>query len=158
MRWTWLGLVCVGGWTGCAGGGGPLCEPGRDPTLEIGLGVGAFTPVADGDPMPLIHGPQGGWHLEIGLLATHIDAGDLITGSLEGTIDGERVAISAPWLDMRCDEEAGGLVSWSTRLIYPTETSEELDGLTTEITASVTDLRGITVSTSRTFVIQDEAP
>lgn len=152
MRWVWLGL----GMVACSGGGGPVCEPGNDPTLEIGLGVGGFTPLAPGEPMPLIHGPQGGWHLEIGLRATHLDADDLLTGSLEGFVDGERIATSAPWLDMRCDEVAGGLVSWSTRLIYPTETSAELDGVTTEVFASVTDLRGITVSTSRTFVIEDE--
>ncbi len=151
MRWLWLCL----GLSGCAGPQGATCGPGGDPTLQIGLGVGTFTPIVAGE-MPLIHGPQGGWHLEIGLLATGIDASDLIVGRLQGTVDGEPIAVNAPWLDMRCDEAAGGLISWGTRLIYPTETAAELDGVQTEVSAEITDNQGITISTTQTFVIRDE--
>lgn len=140
----------------CSGGkddGGP-CAPGPDPTLEIGIGVGGYTAVDNGE-FPLVHGPQGGYHLEIGLRATHIDGSDLVTGHLDGLIDGERYATIDPWLDFRCEEAEGALVSWGTRLIYDA-TPEFLDGKLTDVSAEVTDLAGTTVSASATFTIRDD--
>jgi hypothetical protein len=131
------------------------CSPGGEPTLEIGLGIGAFEPLPEGGDMPLVHGPQGGWHLEIGLLATHLAADDLVTGSMEGTVDGEVLASVDPWIDLRCDPAAGGLTSWGTRLIYETPTSDELDGVETTVTVEVRDLDGTPVRATRSFVIRD---
>ena len=91
--------------------------------------------------------------LEIGLAATRIDASDLVTGHLTGTIDGEVYAEVAPWLDFRCEE--GAQVSWGTRLIYDA-TPSFLDGRETTVTAEVTDASGTTVETTSTFVIRDE--
>ncbi len=34
------------------------------PDLEIGTGVTAFLPLADGDPVTIVYGSQGGWHVE----------------------------------------------------------------------------------------------
>lgn len=129
------------------------CQLGAEPTLEIGLGIGEYAPVPDGGELPLVHGPQGGYHLEIGLQATHIDASTLVTGHLEGTIDGRRYAEIDPWLDFRCGDDA--LSSWGTRLIYDAE-PEFLDGKTTTVAAEVTDLEGTTIRTEATFVIRDD--
>lgn len=35
-------------------------------SVEPGTGVDAFVPLAEGDLLEVVHGPQGGWHLEIG--------------------------------------------------------------------------------------------
>lgn len=35
-----------------------------DPTLELGTGTFAFEPLADDDPIALVAGAQGGWHLD----------------------------------------------------------------------------------------------
>jgi hypothetical protein len=147
-----LGLVLIG----CDGKDrGPACLPGDDPTLTIGLGLGEYTPIPDGGEFPLVHGPQGGYHLEIGLLATHLDASDLVVGHLEGTLDGEPFAAADPWLDFRCDNVHGGLAAYGSRLIYEA-TPEFLDGKVTEVYAEVTDQRGATVSTTATFTIRDD--
>lgn len=148
----WLAVWAAG----CTGGGGADrdCVPGKDPSLEIGVGLGGYEALADGGEFPLIHGPQGGYHLEIGLLARRIDGDDLISGELTGSIDGVVLARTSPWLDFRCDEDVGGLTSWGTRLIYE-ETPEFLDGKTTVVTARVTDLEGTTVEATSTFVIRD---
>ena len=132
------------------------CKKGPDPTLQIGLGVEGYSELQD--EFPLVHGPQGGYHLEIGLLATHIDASDLVTAHIEGTLDGEPYVETDPWLDFRCDEEQGGLISWGTRLIYgapPEVTPEMLDGESTEVTVTVTDLSGDKLTASSTFTIRD---
>lgn len=53
--------------------------PSGDVKVELGLGQAQFTPVADGDPIELVFGPQGGWHVD---LAARVygadDADDLI--------------------------------------------------------------------------------
>jgi hypothetical protein len=143
-------VACSGG----APGGGDRCTPGGEPSLEIGLGVAGFTALEDGE-FPLVHGPQGGYHLEIGLLATHLDTSDLVVGHLEGLIEGELYAQSDPWLDFRCDETHDGLVSWGSLLIYDA-TPEFLDGKLTTVTATVTDVAGTEVSVTSTFTIRDE--
>ncbi|MEQ1502426.1 MAG: hypothetical protein ABMB14_09350 [Myxococcota bacterium] len=153
--WLLAVLACDGAGDPCA----PSPSKGDGPTLEIGLGVGGFTPIGDGT-FPLVHGPQGGFHLEIGLLATGLDTGDpaggdLVTGALSGVIDGQTYAETAPWLEFVCDEAAGGLVSYGTRLIYDA-TPEFLDGKVTEVHASVSDLRGVEVAVDATFTIRDD--
>jgi hypothetical protein len=45
--------------------------------LEVGTGgtmgeidCDAFVPVAEGDPLAMVHGPQGGWHLDVSIRGT----------------------------------------------------------------------------------------
>ena len=40
----------------------PSCRC-RAPELEIGTGMEQYEPVADGADIPMVHGPQGGWHI-----------------------------------------------------------------------------------------------
>jgi hypothetical protein len=42
-----------------------------DPTIvEVGEGEEEFIPLADGDPVTIVHGPQGGWHITGAVRAT----------------------------------------------------------------------------------------
>jgi hypothetical protein len=43
----------------------PLPEP--EPILEVGTGTFRFEPLADGAPLPLIYGAQGGWHVWVAI-------------------------------------------------------------------------------------------
>ena len=53
---------------GTAGG---RSDSGTSPTgcfaneaaIDVGTGATAFEPLAEGDPVVMVHGPQGGWHL-----------------------------------------------------------------------------------------------
>lgn len=36
-----------------------------DLTVEIGGGETSFLPLAPGDPVRMVHGPQGGWHVDV---------------------------------------------------------------------------------------------
>jgi hypothetical protein len=74
-----------GGWVlgisvGCSGGGGPKGDTGSlveggctsdDITIAPGTGAEAYVPLAAGDPVTLVHGPQGGWHIETAALVGH---------------------------------------------------------------------------------------
>jgi hypothetical protein len=46
-----------GGTDGCASG---------DITVDAGTGTDTYQPLIDGDTVTLVHGPQGGWHVETG--------------------------------------------------------------------------------------------
>jgi hypothetical protein len=71
----WAVLLALLGCTGATGDTGALagdcdadtglpaacaCEPA---TIEVGTGADAFEAVAEGDPVTMVHGPQGGWHV-----------------------------------------------------------------------------------------------
>jgi hypothetical protein len=143
----------------CSPGGGPLfddpCDPGGDPTLEIGTGAYEYEDLEPDGTVELVHGPQGGYHVLVGLAATNIDVeGGTASGVLTGTIGGEMLAESSPWLGFRCNAAAGELQTWGTFLIYDAQ-PEDLDGKTTTIDAEVTDLAGDVVTASIDVVIED---
>ncbi len=35
----------------------------HDPDIEVGTGAASFVSLNEGDPVVMVHGPQGGWHL-----------------------------------------------------------------------------------------------
>ena len=49
----------------CSGDGvSGECAEG-EMTLELGTGVREFEPLTAGDPVVMVHGPQGGWHVDL---------------------------------------------------------------------------------------------
>jgi hypothetical protein len=128
------------------------CEPSDAPTLDIGLGLAGYEPLDDGDPFPLIHGPQGGFHLEIGLFGTGIAADQLVSGEMHGYIDDVEYAAAFPRLDLRCVGD--GRESYGTLLVY-NSTPDFLDGQTTRVTVAVTGTDGNEVTAEATFLIED---
>src|SRR5687767_12105342 len=139
MVWIWLGLLACGG--GDDGGGETAdgCLPGPDPTLEIGTGVQAFEPMPS--EVELVHGPQGGYHVVVSFDAAYLDSSGVIAATVEGTIEDEVVAVSEPFLELRCNPDTGTLQAWNILLIYPL-TPAELDNQPTTISASLTDEAG----------------
>ncbi len=134
------------------------CVPPGDPTLEIGLGLSGFEPLPEGEPFPLIHGPQGGYHLEVGLRATNLvqDAG-FLQAVMIARVDGmTEDAVSYPYVDLRCVRDYRE--SYGSLLVFPdpaVNTPDFLDGKEVEIEVSVTDDAGTVVVTTSTYVIQD---
>lgn len=59
-----IGIACGPGSSRAPIGRCDLGDAGADGCVE--LGVGADASVAE-ESIPLVHGPQGGWHLEVGL-------------------------------------------------------------------------------------------
>ncbi len=125
---------------GCTPGEG--CEPGDgDPTLELGKGVTEYEPMDAGDGrLEVIHGPQGGYHVEIGFEATYLDASADWTIALTGEA-GDASASSTPFVTMQCNRQTGTLQSWGHLLIWDRE-GPELDGRAATITATATDAAG----------------
>lgn len=51
----------------------PIGPDGALLWLEIGTGADRFVPLASGDALELVHGPQGGWHVELAVRITGSD-------------------------------------------------------------------------------------
>lgn len=96
------------------------CEDG-DPSLLVGTGFSAFEPTEPGATLSLIHGPQGGYHLDIGLAATGLPSTDRVAVHLVGTIDGEVLADQTPYVTFRCDSSEARYEAWGQRLIFDAE-------------------------------------
>lgn len=43
------------------------------PAVEVGNGNPDHVPFTDGDPIVMVHGPQGGWHVWVSLALTNFD-------------------------------------------------------------------------------------
>jgi hypothetical protein len=85
---------------GCAGDEtGTEPDPVCTPAAHLGGAGVAFTSLSEGDPVVMVHGPQGGWHVECGVrfegLGTPID--------LHWWIDdlGTGVRVSESWLTVQ---------------------------------------------------------
>ncbi len=143
----------------CAGNGpdsgdDDACAENTDLSLELGAGAASFEALTEGDEIELVRGAQGGYHIEIGLRATGIDASDLIAAELTGEIDGTQLATSKPWLQFRCNPDTGTWDAWGTTLIYDS-TPEELDGQSTDVHVELTDVSGVDLSADLTLTIED---
>lgn len=134
---------------------GDPCLPGEAPTLRLGTGELAYEALPEDDAaLEVIHGPQGGVHVLIGLAATYADASALWTAHLTGRIDGALAAEAFPYLEARCNGAAGELQTWGTLLVWELP-PESLDGATAEIDAEVTDASGAVLTASLTASLFD---
>jgi len=147
-RIAWTALSLASALVAC---GDDLCRPGDlPPQVTIGTGAVRYEPF--GDTVELVHGPQGGFHVLIGLLGQHLSADGLLGAHLSGTIGGVEAATADPWMSLSCTEdgqEFGGIF-----LIYDRQ-PEELDGQLTHITATLTDLDGTALEAQADVTIVD---
>ena len=67
-------VVLVGSLILAACGAGP--ESGE---FEVGTGTWRFESVVDGQPVDLVRGAQGGWHVWVSVRATDVANGDTLT-------------------------------------------------------------------------------
>ncbi len=133
-------------------GGSPGCDnectpDGDPPTLALGTGERAFEPL-DGDPpsLDIVMGPQGGYHVIIGLEATRMNARELMIAELAASLDDAEVGVTRPWVQMRCNPRTKTLQAWNHFLIFETEAPETLGGEVVRISATLTDQDGRSVS------------
>lgn len=128
------------------------CLPGCGPaTLEIGDGSAGFQLA---DRVQLVAGPQGGYHIVLGLRATHIDAsGDLAT-TFTGSIDGTPHGSESPSITLRCNPGTAALETSGILLIWDADVApEDIGGKTATVDVELTDASGSTLVASQDFII-----
>lgn len=79
------------------------CEPGPQPTLEIGTGELSFSPLpSSGGRLELVQGPQGGIHAIVAFRARWLDSSAPVVTRIVSEVDGEILADVVPYLSFRC--------------------------------------------------------
>lgn len=127
------------------------CMPGDRPSIEVGHGEVVFEPF-DAHPAELVYGVQGGYHINVGVRGVYTDNTDVSVLRMTGFIDGEELAFSAPYVELRCIEEQQEAVN--LLLIWDT-TPDVLHGKTALIRAELTDAAGDIYTAEGEVVIDD---
>jgi len=127
------------------------CAPGDRPSIEVGHGELEFEPF-DAHPAELVYGVQGGYHITVGVRGVYTDNTDVSVLRMTGFIDGEELAFSAPYVELRCIEErqeaTNMLLIWDT-------TPDVLHGKTALVRAELTDAAGAVHVAEGEVVIDD---
>ena len=156
-----LAVIACGGEDPRKKGGAPddPCEASAKHTdLAIGTSfadgssVASFIEVEEGGVLELVHGAQGGFHVEVALRGAHLDTSELLPGEIRGWVNGEMLANVAPWFLFSCTDD--GQDSWGTLLIFRAQ-PEDLHLQTVDIEVDVTDYDGNVVSAAASFLIED---
>ena len=83
-----------------------MCGGDRPGPMEIGHGYEFFTPL-DSGPAELIHGPQGGIHITLGIRCAGLEVSEFADVTLHGEIDGQVVADHVQGAILNCEEDLG---------------------------------------------------
>lgn len=124
------------------------CKAGSTPTMALGEGAETYGPLADGDTLDLVFGQQGGYHLELAVETTYLEADDLLAGFLTGTLDGEVVASGQPWFQLDCDATTDTQKATGLRLILEVE-PEDVHDQTLDVVAEIGDSTGASLVDQR---------
>lgn len=142
-----IALVAIAA-AGCAGEDEPA-------TITIGTGQDSFEALVDGDEVPVIQGPQGGFHIFGSFWATGIEPGD--PDNLQSpdnptaqfrVFEGDvRVDIAEATLFTQGLEEVDGGYGTIGRLVILDITDDaELDGATVRFEVAILDVHGKSAS------------
>ena len=151
----WVGLLTVALVVGCGGATPsdeppPACFPDRAPALEIGDGEVGFVPATE---VELVHGPQGGEHITLGLKLTGFEATAPLSASVEGRVDGERMGSVQVALTTECSLEHEALIAAGVRLIW--DSTAEVANRDVEVLARVTNGDGETLEATTTLFVAE---
>lgn len=109
----------------------------HDPTLVIAAGEERPTPIASGEVLERVWGPQGGQHVWVGALVSGLDPGEELLG---------RIVSPGPDFEFSLDDESGSAWAWGARAQWP------LDG-----DAARAELAGVTLMLDDRLVWQEES-
>jgi len=134
------------------------------PTCDIGSGSAAYEQLAEGGPIEVVRGPQGGYHvfgsLRVGGLSTGegLDLSDPGNPSVTFSVDGVSGLLGGYTGLQRVFTPAGdGLAElFGEVLILDIDSPEQIVGTEAILRAEVTDSCGTTVSAERHALFVDE--
>lgn len=93
------------------------------PEVHVGTGADTWEPLAEGDPLTMVHGPQGGWHL-LGSLWVANEQGVVTVHFTVDTDAGIRVADNLYTVQLASDPRGGGVYPGMYAYLYVQELAE----------------------------------
>lgn len=113
-----------------------------DPWVELGTGTSAWEPIDDGDSVSLVHGPQGGWHVDATLWFGGFGPAGVTVAYEAVNTDAERVSFvtRAEFIEANVLEADEGWHRVGDRIVF--EISEPEQVIDTELILRVTAALG----------------
>jgi hypothetical protein len=124
------------------------------PSLELGSGAEAHAPLAPGNPVTIVHGPQGGWHVDVSGWVRGTGQLLSVDPRIVRVADGLQVSgIQAPEALAGTPADPCGYEFWAVRALVDIPAGEPdpqafvctLDGAELELAAGVVDLTTLEV-------------
>ena len=146
------------------GGSGPIACEDRAPSVEIGTGDVIFESLEAGEPVVMVHGPQGGWHM-LGSVRTHsmhnvIEVHFTVKDLESGVVVSDNLYRVAVVVDGECTGYYPGMYGYLNVTELATEHAdrppEVLGYKTVEMKMEVTDYEGRQVETSLLVTAQPD--
>lgn len=97
-------------------------ETGQDPceiaAMALGTGAEGYLPLAAYDLVTLVHGPQGGWHIDVGAQVTGLGQVVSVLPEVRRASDGARISSNTlPEFIGMSAQEPCGYVFWGIRAL-----------------------------------------
>ncbi len=128
------------------------CHAGAvEASLEIGDGAGGFSPATEVD---LVYGPQGGYHIVVGLKLEGFEATSPLEARLEGRIDGVRLGSGSLSIGLQCDETEQALLASGLLLVWDA-TPEQVGNRDVEVFVRVTNGDGDAIENVTMLYVND---
>lgn len=136
------------------------CIAGTRPVLDLGIGELNYNSLEQvSEQAELIHGPQGGYHINVALQAKRLDPSTPWLARLTGSFDGAPLGTTQPYVTMRCNTAAEALQAWGLLLIWDEGTLPvDIVGRQADIQVELTDSAGTEMSATGQVTIIDDIP
>ena len=131
-----------------------ICNADGEPALEIGHGYEEFLPL-DSGPARLIHGPQGGIHITIGLRSAGLDVAEFGDVHMYGESEGEVVADHPQGAVLECLDDLGVAEAIWLSMVLTAEPAD-VHGKIIDMEVSILDGVGTMISAQASTMIWDE--
>ncbi len=143
------------------GCGGDVGAGDGSGSVELGTGMLEFEPLADGDTIYVVRGPQGGLHFVGSLRARGLVSGDPDdlaspdnpTTEFRALRDGQRIDIGAALYHQGLEDAGDGASEMIGRLVILDLTDDTaLDGVEVRLEVELTDVAGDRAGDGRTLI------
>lgn len=125
--------------------------PVGDPLFEVGTGTWRFEELGDGQPVDLIRGAQGGWHVWVAVRSNDVADGDMViieTERADGTGSVQRVELQ-PNFDPENNAGFRNYLGWPAML----DGVDCLVGELLRVRATLVGLDGTTMTSERDILV-----
>ena len=132
-----------------------------EPFIVIGSGLSEFIELEEGDPIEMVMGPQGGWHIDISVRIRGLVPEDLeleINGFDDETDEQVAIRVERILSPRRVLEDGEGHVRLGDLLVFMILSEDEIVGRRVRVEARCTQPDGLTAADSLVVTVADDEP
>lgn len=147
--------------TSNAGGSSSGGPTGGGPGITVGQGGSAYVPLMDHDAVELVHGPQGGWHVELTARFWGLNPEGLLLSYEVTPLDGATpTTFPARYMltRQRVVPDGNGYVRLGDRAVFDVTDTCNVVGRSFTVRVTAQDVDGVMAQDARIVDVVDNAP